>query len=1334
VIDTYSEIKQEKGTNWLEPSGAIQYFDALTDANFDNLVELAAEICEVPIATICLSDQNRVFLKSKVGVSINETSGNEGKCLHSLITKGAVEIEDFSKDPAYADSRLKLEGEEIAFYAAYPILSENGIPKGVLCVMDFKAKKLNEIQNKTLEILSKELEQQINTKLEKLQLGALNQKLKKVLSNVGDIVFLLDKTLIIRDYYTPNEKYLKFPPEEFLNKKITDLTFSQAHLELFENLIDKTIVSQKKQSDEYSLEMNGKTEWYKISLEQMPTKDEEILCIVKHISQIKKNEIKNKDREKEYKDFFGNAQGLLLKHDLEGKLLDINQLGIKLLEYSREEILKMNLFDLVVSKKNFNDYLEIIKTKKSFNGLGRLKSKSGEVATFQMNNILFEPTHGATFVLCNGVNISESLKAHDELKAATIAISKERSLLRTIIDNIPINIYTKNTKLEKTLINRSELKYLGATDEKEVLGKKDEAFFNKRTAEESRSEDEMVVKEGTAILNKEVIQENKNSEKRYCLISKLPLKSETGEIIGMVGITSDITHRKKAELDLVENEKRLNAIISSTDTGTWEWNIETNQIIVNRRFWEIIGYDIDEQRILFREDWNELSHPDDLLVKEKKLSDHFNKKTESYQCEIRFRHKDGHWVWVNEKGRIFSWDQQGKPSLMYGTYQDISSTKEFNKQLNEAKEIAENSNKAKSDFLANMSHEIRTPLNGVIGFSDLLMKTQLSDTQLQYAKTVYHSAHSLLDLINDILDFSKIEAGKMDLSIEKVDIFELGTQVSDITKYQAHSKGLELLLNLSPSLPRFVFADDVRLRQILINLLTNAIKFTNEGEVELKVTILDKKIKKDGPMKFRFSVMDTGIGIPHSKQIKIFDAFSQEDASTTRKFGGTGLGLTISNKLLGLMGSKLQLKSEPNKGSTFFFDIDLMAEQGEKEKWPENHGLKKILVVDDNQTNRHLVKEILEAKNINCLEAGNGLEGLSILEKEWPVDLIFMDFRMPFLNGIETIEKVRALKNVTISQVPIVLLSSSNEKDLDKEKLAALDVHYQLIKPIKNHQMIKIFKRLRNPLISENVQEQDKNQRQYGFLRNRSFNVLIAEDNPVNMKLSKIILSKISSTINVIEAENGLMAYEYVIQNKPDLILMDIQMPIMNGYETAKAIRTIDHGGEIPIIALTAGTVKGERERCLESGMNDYISKPLVQDKLTERIVSLLHPEEKADTHTKQKLDFKPKHFDKTHLLSLFDGDKDIGKELLKIAYINLEESKAKLEEVIKSKNKNKLFDICHKLKGSAGTTGFFILLQLTDELEKLEESANNKHLFEIGSKIMEELEYLLENFDGFKL
>ncbi|WP_339922357.1 response regulator [uncultured Cyclobacterium sp.] len=1321
----------EKNPYWSKSINAVQLMNVLSDISFDDLVALVAATCQTPIVLVTLLDQDRVWFKSKVGLTIKEVSRKQSENFHFISRTGVLEIPDLSNESSLLNGPIELEGKTIAFYAGFPILSSDGTPIGTLCVMDHKPNKLQDIQKKTLEVFSTEIKKQIDLSLKNHNLSSFNQKIGDVLKNVGDVVFLIDKDLIFRDYFTANVDRLKFPPHVFLNKKISEVGFRSDLVELFEKLFRHAVKTEQKQQKEYNLEIDGNIEWYQVSFEKMHLSDNDVLCIVNNISLHKKDEIKAVDRIKEYQDFFDNTQGLMVKHDLNGKILHINHSGVRILEYTIEELLDMNMSDLAANKELHNNYEKKVQSDKGFNGISRLTAKSGKVVTFQINNVLFEPKYGQPFVLCNGIDISESLKAHEELEAASISINEERSLLRTIIDNIPINIYTKNTKYEKTLINQKELEYIGFSDENEILGKKDEDLFNSETARASKIEDEAVIKDGKSIINKEVVLEQRNGVKKFCLISKLPLKTETGEVIGMVGITNDISERKRAELALLENGKRLNAIITSTNTGTWEWNMETDQILVNRRFWEIIGYDKDDETILFQKDWNELCPPDDLVKKEKALENHFNKKTDVYQCELRVKHKAGHWVWVFEVGRVFSWDHKGKPSLMYGTYQDISARKEFDTQLNEAKESAENANRAKSDFLANMSHEIRTPLNGVIGFSDLLMKTPLSETQLQYMKTVYHSAHSLLDLINDILDFSKIEAGKMDLALDKVDIFELGTQVADIINYQAHSKGLELILNLSPHLPRFVMGDDVRLRQILVNLLTNAIKFTPKGEVELKVEVLDKEIRNNRPLKFRFSVKDTGIGISQENQLKIFDAFSQEDASTTRKFGGTGLGLTISNKLLGLMGTKLELKSEQNKGSLFYFDIDLLCEEGEKVDATENHGLIKVLVVDDNQTNRYLVREILEIRNIKCLEASNGLEGLKLLENEWPVDLILMDLRMPFLTGTETIEKIRSLKNQSIAQVPIVLLSSSNDNDLERDKLSSLNVHHRLIKPIKNHQMAQLFSRLKNAEFIEGSNIEENSEKNLEFLTNRNFNILIAEDNPVNMKLSKIILSKISPTINIIEAENGLMAYEYVIRNKPDLILMDIQMPIMNGYETAKAIRTIDHATEVPIIALTAGTVKGEKERCLEAGMNDYISKPLVQGKLTERIIKLLMPNEQEldeQVPKAKKTNIITKHFDKIHLLNLFDGDKEIGIALIKIALSNLLENKASLDDAIANKDLPSLLEISKKLNSSAGTTGFFVLLQLTDQIGK--QKNQEEDLFITGKKIQVEMDYLIENLD----
>ncbi|WP_163382036.1 response regulator [Cyclobacterium sp. SYSU L10401] len=1328
----------ENETERLEALFATQLLDSLPESSFDRLTELAAEICQTPIALVTFLDQDRQWFKSKVGLDLYETKRSDSFCQFTILQDDKFEVEDASKDVRFAKNPY-VDGEgKIRFYAGYPIKSETGMNLGTLCVLDNKPRTLTTKQANALKTLSREVETLVQLQLERLKLQKLNRKLEKVLTHLGDLVLLIDKNFVIREYFSARKDLFFFTSEEFLNKKISDTGLPADHVGLFESLFAEVFGTGEKLYKEYPLEIRGKIEWFAFTCEPISKDRKELICIINHISPKKKQELKIKDQEKEFKEFFEQAQGMMLKHDLEGKIMQINRAGAAMLGYATEEILGLNMKNLAEKPELFEQYLAEILQKKSFNGKGRLVSKEGVTVTIHFNNVLFESHLGEAYILGNGLDMSAYIRVHDELAAAATNISEERALLRTIIDNIPTNIYVKNTRFEKTLVNKAELDYLGFRDEKQVLGLTDEELFNTDTAREAREEDESVMFDEHIILNKEVIQEQKNGKKRYCLISKIPLKDDSGRITGMVGLTHDISERKKAEIALLEKSRRLDAIIRGTHAGTWEWNIKTDEIIINDRYAGMLGYTIDELLQFTSSQWNDLCHPDDFIHREHLLQKHFDKKTDHYQSEIRLRHKDGHWVWILDRGKVFTWDTKtGKPALMYGTHQDVSSRKEIENQLKEAKESAENANKAKSEFLANMSHEIRTPLNGVIGFTDLLMKTPLSDTQLQYMSTVYQSAHSLLDLINDILDFSKIEAGKMDLSVERADIYELGTQVADITKYQAHSKGLELLVNLSPGLPHIIYADDVRLRQILVNLLTNAIKFTEKGEVEFKVEMMDKTIREGVPSLFRFSVRDTGIGIPYEKQKKIFEAFSQEDASTTRKFGGTGLGLTISNKLLELMGSQLQIESEPQKGSLFYFEIHLLAERGEEEQWPENHHIKKVLVVDDNDTNRNLVQEIMESRNISCYQAPNGMAALALMEKKNDIDLVFMDLRMPFLDGLETTEKIRNFKQPKLAGVPVVLLSSSNDDALDRGKMDTLKIHHRIIKPIKIRQLAQVLTKINEPSAAEELEREEHSIAQQNILANKKYVVLIAEDNPINMKLSKIILSKISPTIQIVEADNGLKAYEYILRQKPDLVLMDVQMPIMNGYETAKAIRSVKNGQDLPIIALTAGTVKGEKERCLEAGMDDYMSKPLIQDSLTKMIVKWLlpgQPAANAEGQMEGSQDFRNKHFDKIHLLSLFDGDRAIGRELLKIARTTLEESSDKLREALKNKDEKILLEVGHKLKGSAATAGFFRLLPLTDQLEKKADADNPQGLINLGILVQKELTYLLEHFDEFKL
>ena len=557
-----------------------------------------------------------------------------------------------------------------------------------------------------------------------------------------------------------------------------------------------------------------------------------------------------------------------------------------------------------------------------------------------------------------------------------------------------------------------------------------------------------------------------------CTTERLWTEDEINILQTLANNISSALERSINETMVSESEEKFK-IIANNIPGTVylaKFDKDHTKVYLNDEIEILSGYAKNE----FLENklsYIELIHPDD---KEQVLAEQYNniENNKPIHSIYRIRKKSGDYVWVEEFGDSVKKD--GIVEYIGGIYIDITQKKEAEKAFEE-RDYAENANRAKSDFLANMSHEIRTPLNGIIGFTDLLMNTKLETIQKQYMNTINQSANLLMEVINDVLDFSKIEAGKIELEIEKHDIQDLTSQIIQLLTYQSNLKEIDLFLNIDKQVPKYIWIDAVRIKQILVNLLSNAIKFTEKGKIELNITT-QKSISPTIKV-LRFAVKDTGIGIKKENQDKIFNAFSQEDSSTTRKFGGTGLGLSISNKLLELTGSKLQIDSEYTKGSEFFFDVRL-----------------------------------------KC----------------------------------------------------------SDVTDVEKEIFENVKIEIDNTEYLKN-----------NP-IQEN------------------YKVMIVEDNKINMLLAKTLIKQIVPNVSIYELSDGKQAVEKFEIIKPDLILMDVQMPVMNGYEATIAIRKMKNS-DIPIIALTAGTVVGEKEKCIEIGMNDYASKPIVKDVLEKVIAKWLH-------------------------------------------------------------------------------------------------------------------------------
>jgi two-component system sensor histidine kinase/response regulator len=668
-----------------------------------------------------------------------------------------------------------------------------------------------------------------------------------------------------------------------------------------------------------------------------------------------------------------------------------------------------------------------------------------------------------------------------------------------------------------------------------------------------------------------------------------------GKVTGYLGIAQDITKRKESEAKLQLLTERLSLATSVAALGVWEWDVANSSMSWDDTMAEIYGFSLTQESPY--EQWKNAVYPEDLPAAEGALKQVMEEKGRA-AVDFRIKRRDGAIRYLSAAEGVVL-DEGGNVSKIIGVNIDVTTRRKVEADLQRAKNDAEAANRAKSEFLANMSHEIRTPMNGIMGMTELVLDTELDAEQREYLNLAKLSADSLLSLINDILDYSKIEAGK--LEIDAIG-FNLGDCLGDTMKtlsLRAHEKGLELAFEIEPNVPDALIGDPGRVRQIVLNLVGNAIKFTEVGEVVLSVQSMTHV---GAELQLGFTVSDTGIGILPEKQGAIFEAFEQADGSMTRKYGGSGLGLAISSRLVELMGGRIWVESELGKGSRFHFTAHFKVQKSATRmivpRDPTTLVDMRVLVVDDNATNRQILTKMLEGWRMKPTAVDSGTAAIAALTEAEGTGrgfpLILLDAQMPEMDGFALAEYVK--RHPSCRSATMMMLSSAGQRG-DAKRCRELGVAAYLTKPVRQSELMDtILTALgtraktepRPALVTRHTLRESQNR----------LRVLLAEDNAVNQLVALRLLERFGHTVTV--AANGKKALEAWEKGGFDAILMDVQMPEMDGWEATQAIREKERstGLHVPIIAMTAHAMKGDDERCFAAGMDDYLTKPIRTEEL----------------------------------------------------------------------------------------------------------------------------------------
>ncbi|HEY0802761.1 MAG TPA: response regulator, partial [Steroidobacteraceae bacterium] len=816
------------------------------------------------------------------------------------------------------------------------------------------------------------------------------------------------------------------------------------------------------------------------------------------------------------------------------------------------------------------------------------------------------------------------------------------------------------------------------------------------------------------------------------------MRNRRGQVRYIVGVTWDVTRDVRTtqmlKIRAEENRRLVGQVNMATESaGIASWELD---LVARRYLWienpiESLSHVAADGQDVQSLDTDALERhvlPEDRSLFPNIMAAALANNTDRISLRYRVRGADGGIVHVQTFGRIIL-DEKGAPSRVLGVSWDVTKEVVASELLRQQTEAAHAASRAKSHFLANVSHEIRTPMNGIIGMTGLLIETQLDRTQRDYAETIRSSADSLLTVINDILDFSKIEAGKLELESIELDLRANVEDVGSAMAFQAATKGLELIVNVEPGVTGRVLGDPQRLRQCLVNLVSNAIKFTQAGEIVIDVRT--KQNSNGDPLTY-FEVRDTGMGIGEKTLETLFQPFVQADSSTTRHFGGTGLGLSIVRRLVELMGGEIGVSSEAGVGSRFFFTLPLKpVEAVAAERRAQNAAGGRILIVDDNVTNQRVLSSQLVHAGYAVTTVGSGSAALDELRNatssDHPFDMVITDFQMPDMDGAMLGEQI--IHMPLFADTRLVMLTSLDRHG-DTPRLAALGFAAYLTKPVRTRELIDAVARVMRggprqwqmdtqPMITLNMLTQSAAQQRFAG------HVLLVEDNFVNQKVAVRFLERLGCTVEV--AGNGAEGVAACQQRDFDIVLMDLQMPVMDGMTATRKIREWETAGRIPIIALTANAMTGDRELCEAAGMDGYLTKPIEVERLrnilTKYGLSLDDTGAPASPPVTAPADNPVPPVDLGAFQSITDSDSAFAQELIATFITSGEQQLAEITAAVSQCNRASLARAAHKLKGACANIHADALKTLAGQMEIASGAAEPRALEKCDALLRREFE-----------